>query len=173
MDEATINQVADLINNAKRPVIYAGQGIIQGEAVKELRELAASANIPVTTTLQGLGAFDEMDHRSLHMLGMCVLFFRGFLNKVVWGIHAHRMRRGRRVSIQHISPYPPCCFLIITLQHKHIFVSGMHGSAYANFAMQSADLILALGARFDDRVTGYLKLFAPEAKRAAAGTSYF
>lgn len=111
-DDETVSEVVRLINNSKRPVIYAGQGILQGGASHLLRKLAKEGNIPVTTTLQGLGAFDELDHRSLHMLGM-------------------------------------------------------HGSAYANLAMQNADLILALGARFDDRVTGNLKLFAPEAKRAA------
>ena len=65
------------------------------------------------TTLQGLGAFDELDELSLHMLGM-------------------------------------------------------HGSAYANLAMQEADVIIALGARFDDRVTGKVDAFAPTAKAAAA-----
>jgi acetolactate synthase I/II/III large subunit len=67
----------------------------------------------VTTTLLGLGAFDETDPRSLHMVGM-------------------------------------------------------HGSAYANFAMQQADVIIALGARFDDRVTGNVSQFAPAARAAAA-----
>ncbi|CAG8549786.1 2288_t:CDS:2, partial [Acaulospora colombiana] len=108
-----IRRAAELINKAKRPLIYAGQGVLSTlEGPKYLRELASSGNIPVTTTLQGLGAFDELDPRSLHMLGM-------------------------------------------------------HGSAYANLAMQNADVIIALGARFDDRVTGHLAHFAPEAKRAA------
>lgn len=102
-----------LINIAKRPVIYAGQGILSApEGPKLLRELAHRGQIPVTTTLQGLGAFDELDPLSLHMLGM-------------------------------------------------------HGSAYANLAMQDADLIIALGARFDDRVTGRVDKFAPHAKAAA------
>lgn len=106
-------RAAELINIAKRPVIYAGQGIVgdpEGHTI--LRKLAEIGNIPVTTTLCGLGAFDEMDPKSLHMLGM-------------------------------------------------------HGSAYANLAMQHADLIIALGARFDDRVTGSLDAFAPEAVKAA------
>ncbi|KAK0104887.1 Acetolactate synthase, mitochondrial [Cadophora gregata] len=112
--EATIGRVAKLINGAKKPVIYAGQGIISlPEGPKLLKELADKASIPVTTTLQGLGGFDELDPKSLHMLGM-------------------------------------------------------HGSAYANLAMQEADLILALGARFDDRVTGAIAKFAPAAKQAAA-----
>ena len=99
----TIQKIADLLNSAKKPVLYVGNGILaQTKGPALLRELATKANIPVTTTLQGLGSFDEMDPLSLHMLGM-------------------------------------------------------HGSAYANLAMQSADVIIALGARFDDRVTGNLK----------------
>lgn len=112
--DGAIKRVADLINIAKKPVIYAGQGMIAlPEGPKLLRELAEKASIPVTTTLQGLGGFDELDEKSLHMLGM-------------------------------------------------------HGSAYANMAMQEADLIIALGARFDDRVTGSIAKFAPQAKAAAA-----
>jgi acetolactate synthase-1/2/3 large subunit len=111
---SSIKRSADLINKAKKPVIYAGQGTVSTpEASRLLRELADKACIPVTTTLQGLGAFDELDDKSLHMLGM-------------------------------------------------------HGSAYANMAMQEADLILALGARFDDRITGSVAKFAPAAKAAAA-----
>ena len=112
--EASIRKAADLINIAKKPVIYAGQGILQTPNGPELlKELSEKANIPVTTTLQGLGGYDELDPKSLHMLGM-------------------------------------------------------HGSAYANMAMQEADLILALGARFDDRITGAVAKFAPAAKAAAA-----
>lgn len=113
LDEA-IRRVADLINIAKKPVLYVGQGLIAlPEGPVLLKELADKACIPVATTLQGLGGFDELDDKSLHMLGM-------------------------------------------------------HGSAYANMAMQEADLIIALGARFDDRVTGNIAKFAPEAKAAAA-----
>ncbi|KAF1920801.1 thiamine diphosphate-binding protein [Ampelomyces quisqualis] len=112
--EGSIRRSADLLNIAKKPVIYAGQGVIQAEGGTQLlKELADKAKIPVTTTLQGLGAFDELDPKSLHMLGM-------------------------------------------------------HGSAYANMAMQEADLIIALGARFDDRITGAIAKFAPAAKAAAA-----
>ncbi|KAL1978519.1 hypothetical protein VTN31DRAFT_1378 [Thermomyces dupontii] len=112
--QATLKRVARLINIAKKPVIYAGQGIIaRPEGPKLLKELADKACIPVTTTLHGLGGFDEMDPKSLHMLGM-------------------------------------------------------HGSAYANLAMQEADLIIALGARFDDRVTLSVSRFAPQAHLAAA-----
>lgn len=112
-DLQSIDQAAELINIAKRPIIYVGGGILNHEnGPKTLRELSKSGNIPVTTTLQGLGSFDELDEKSLHMLGM-------------------------------------------------------HGAAYANLAMQEADLIIALGARFDDRVTGTVGTFAPAARAAA------
>ncbi|PNS17144.1 Acetolactate synthase, mitochondrial [Sphaceloma murrayae] len=104
---------AKLINMAKKPVIYAGQGVMgnpDGPAL--LKELSEKVQIPVTTTLQGLGCYDELDSKSLHMLGM-------------------------------------------------------HGSAFANMAMQEADLIIALGARFDDRITGSVAKFAPQARIAA------
>ncbi|KAF9889111.1 Acetolactate synthase, mitochondrial [Aspergillus nanangensis] len=110
----TIGRVARLVNVAKKPILYVGQGLLarpEGPAI--LKELADKANIPVTTTLQGLGGFDELDPKALHMLGM-------------------------------------------------------HGSAYANMAMQEADLIIAVGARFDDRVTGSIPKFAPQAKLAAS-----
>ena len=104
-------RAARLINAAKRPVLYVGAGALNHSEL--VRALARAGNIPVTTTLQGMGIFDELDPLSLHMLGM-------------------------------------------------------HGSAYANHAMQAADVIVAIGARFDDRVTGNLKMFAPAAKRASA-----
>lgn len=111
--EAAIKRVANLIGLSKKPILYVGQGMIATpEGPQLLKELAEKASIPVTTTLQGLGAFDELDPKSLHMLGM-------------------------------------------------------HGSAYANMAMQEADLIIALGARFDDRVTGNIVKFAPQARLAA------
>ncbi|KAI0345110.1 acetolactate synthase [Trametopsis cervina] len=113
-DLLLIKQAADMINKAERPLIYAGNGVLSSPlGPKLLRQLAKQGNIPVTTTLQGLGAFDELDDLSLHMLGM-------------------------------------------------------HGSAYANLAMQEADVIIALGARFDDRVTGKVDTFAPAARAAAA-----
>ncbi|KOS22306.1 Acetolactate synthase catalytic subunit [Escovopsis weberi] len=112
--DSCIRHAADLINVARKPIIYAGQGIVQSEGGPTLlKELADKASIPVTTTLHGLGGFDELDDKSLHMLGM-------------------------------------------------------HGSAYANMSIQEADLIIALGARFDDRVTGNVAKFAPAAKAAAA-----
>ncbi|KAF8843658.1 acetolactate synthase [Paxillus ammoniavirescens] len=113
-DMVLIQQAASLINQAQRPIIYAGNGVLSSSlGPKLLAQLAEQGNIPVTTTLQGLGAFDETSPKSLHMLGM-------------------------------------------------------HGSAYANLAMQQADLIIALGARFDDRVTGKVSSFAPAARAAAA-----
>ena len=111
--DGCIQRSARLVNVAKKPVIYAGQGIVcSPEGPRLLKELSEKAQIPVTTTLQGLGGYDELDPKSLHMLGM-------------------------------------------------------HGSAYANMAMQEADLILALGARFDDRITGHVPRFAPQARKAA------
>ncbi|KAF2723134.1 acetolactate synthase [Polychaeton citri CBS 116435] len=110
----SIKRSAHLINVAKKPVVYAGAGVLGNpEGPKLLRELAEKAQIPVTTTLQGLGGFDELDPKSLHMLGM-------------------------------------------------------HGSSYANMAIQEADLVIALGARFDDRITGHVPRFAPAARQAAA-----
>ncbi|KAI1168792.1 thiamine diphosphate-binding protein [Nemania serpens] len=110
----SLSRVADLINIAKRPVIYAGQGIITSENGPQLlKEFADKASIPVTTTLHGLGAFDELDEKALYIIGM-------------------------------------------------------HGSAFANMAMQEADLIIALGSRFDDHVTLNIFKFAPAAKAAAA-----
>ena len=111
--EGAIKRAAKLINISKKPILYVGQGILATlEGPKLLKELADKACIPCTTTLQGLGGFDELDDKSLHMLGM-------------------------------------------------------HGSAYANMAMQEADLVIALGARFDDRVTGNVAKFAPQARAAA------
>src|SRR3954454_12300718 len=100
---------AELINGAEKPVLYVGGGAINSNAWQVLRKLADKGNIPCTTTLLGLGAFDELDPKTLHMLGM-------------------------------------------------------HGSAYANYAVQECDVLIAVGARFDDRVTGNLASFAPHAK---------
>ncbi|KAF9053157.1 acetolactate synthase [Panaeolus papilionaceus] len=113
-DVAMIQEAANMINRAQRPIIYAGNGVLSSPmGPKLLAQLSERGNIPVTTTLQGLGAFDETNEKSLHMLGM-------------------------------------------------------HGSAYANFAIQQADVIIALGARFDDRVTLKVPAFAPAARAAAA-----
>ncbi|MFC1480493.1 biosynthetic-type acetolactate synthase large subunit [Candidatus Omnitrophota bacterium] len=103
-----IKKIARAIKKSEKPLIYAGGGVILSGASKELTKFAKKANIPVTTTLMGLGAFPGDDSLSLGMLGM-------------------------------------------------------HGTAYANHAVQGADLIIAIGARFDDRVTGRLDTFAPNA----------
>jgi acetolactate synthase I/II/III large subunit len=102
-------EAAELINKANRPLLYVGGGAIIAGAHDALRKVADKGNIPVTTTLLGLGAFDELDPKSMHMLGM-------------------------------------------------------HGSAYANYAVQECDCLISVGARFDDRVTGNLATFAPGAK---------
>ena len=108
-----IQRAADLVNMAKRPVLYVGGGILNNdEGPKVLKELSDLAQIPVTTTLQALGSFDQNDPKSLGMVGM-------------------------------------------------------HGSGAANLAIQHADLIIAVGARFDDRVTSNVSKFAPEARKAA------
>ncbi|MYC31830.1 MAG: biosynthetic-type acetolactate synthase large subunit [Chloroflexi bacterium] len=100
---------ARLINEAERPVILAGHGVLISRAWDELRELAEKAQIPVITTLLGIGSLPT-DH--LLNMGM----------------------------------------------------PGMHGMAYASLAIDRSDLVIALGARFDDRVTGRLSDFAPHAK---------
>jgi len=104
-----ISMAAEAINNSKQPVLYVGGGVISANASEELRALAQKANLPVTTTLLGLGSYDQSRPESLDMLGM-------------------------------------------------------HGTAYANYAVQECDLLIAVGARFDDRVTGKLDTFAPHAK---------
>ena len=106
-----IARAAEMINRAERPVFYVGQGVLLSGATELLRACAQRGNIPVTTTLQGLGAMDEDSPLSIHMLGM-------------------------------------------------------HGAAYANWAMRDADCIIAVGARFDDRITGKPSAFAPAARRA-------
>lgn len=105
-----IKKAATMIANAKRPVIYAGGGIISSNAASELYKLAELIQAPVTTTLMGMGAF-PMDHP---------LF---------------------------------------------IGMPGMHGTKYANFSIQDSDLLIAVGARFDDRVTGKHSSFASGAKK--------
>ncbi len=106
-----IKKVAEAIRESERPLIYAGGGVIISDAQRELVELAEKGNIPVTTTLMGLGGFP---HNHPLFLGM----------------------------------------------------PGMHGTRSANMAFQQCDLIIAVGARFDDRVTGKLDAFAPHAKIA-------
>ena len=104
-----ITMAANAINESEKPVIYAGGGVIISGASQELRQLAEKANLPVTTTLMGLGAYDQNRPESLDMLGM-------------------------------------------------------HGTACANYAIQNCDLLISIGARFEDRVTGKLNTFASRAK---------
>jgi len=104
-----INAAIELMGEAKKPLLYVGGGAILANAHEEVKALAHRFQIPVTTTLMGLGAFDEHDPLSVSMLGM-------------------------------------------------------HGTAYANFAVTGCDLLIAVGARFDDRVTCKLDEFASRAK---------
>lgn len=106
---AQIKQVAAAIKLSRRPIIYAGGGVISSGASNELHTLVDKTGIPVSMTVMGLGAFPNENPLSMDMLGM-------------------------------------------------------HGSVYANYAVNEADLILALGVRFDDRVTGKLAEFAKSAK---------
>jgi acetolactate synthase-1/2/3 large subunit len=103
-----IKRVAEMIAAAKKPLIFAGGGIIHSAAHQELLQLAEMTNMPVTTTLMGLGGFP----------GNHPLF---------------------------------------------IGMPGMHGAKAANYALQECDLIVSIGARFDDRVTGFVAKFAPNA----------
>jgi acetolactate synthase-1/2/3 large subunit len=104
-----VNRAAQMINEAEKPLLYVGGGTINADAPEVLTELARTANIPVTTTLHGLGAFPETDDLALGWLGM-------------------------------------------------------HGFYHTNMAVQNADLIIACGARFDDRVTGDVEEWAPNAE---------
>jgi acetolactate synthase I/II/III large subunit len=104
-----IRQAAKALAAARRPVIYAGGGVVSADAARELTDLATADRFPVTCTLMGLGAFPAPHPQWLGMLGM-------------------------------------------------------HGTRAANYAMDEADLICAVGARFDDRITGKLSEFAPRAK---------
>ncbi|MEH2434460.1 MAG: biosynthetic-type acetolactate synthase large subunit [Nostoc sp.] len=104
-----INAAIQLITESRRPLLYVGGGAIASGAHEEVKQLAELFDIPVTTTLMGIGAFDEHHPLALGMLGM-------------------------------------------------------HGTAYANFAVSDCDLLICVGARFDDRVTGKLDEFASRAK---------
>jgi len=104
-----LKQILGLIAEAKRPVIYAGGGIISAGAHRELKSFAEKVNIPVATTLMGVGGFPETHPLSMQWFGM-------------------------------------------------------HGSAYGNWAVDQCDLLLCIGARFDDRITGDTRHFATHAK---------
>jgi len=105
----TIRQISAAVKRARRPVIYAGGGIILGNASEELREFIRKTGIPTVTTVMGIGAVPPENECSLDWLGM-------------------------------------------------------HGAAYANYAVRDCDLLIALGVRFDDRVTGKVEAFAKDAK---------
>ncbi|HEY8965901.1 MAG TPA: biosynthetic-type acetolactate synthase large subunit [Candidatus Methylacidiphilales bacterium] len=107
-DDVALQEILGLIEDAERPVLYVGGGIISAEASGELKKFAERLDIPVTTTLMGIGAFPETHPLSLKWLGM-------------------------------------------------------HGTVYANYAVDECDLLLAFGVRFDDRVTGNVKEFARKA----------
>lgn len=104
-----IKKAVQLLLSAKKPVIYGGGGVIQGNGSQQLTELARELNFPVTNTLMGLGAFPASDPQFIGMLGM-------------------------------------------------------HGTYESNSAMHHSDVILAVGARFDDRVTNEVSKFCPTAK---------
>jgi acetolactate synthase-1/2/3 large subunit len=108
-NQKQIRLAAKALANSRRPVIYAGGGVVNANAAAELTELVASDRFPCTCTLMALGAFPASQDQWLGMLGM-------------------------------------------------------HGTRAANYAMDEADLICAVGARFDDRITGKLSEFAPRAK---------
>ncbi len=101
-----------MLGEARRPLVYAGGGLVSGNASEALRRFAQRFHLPVTTTLMGIGAFDTTDPLSLRMLGM-------------------------------------------------------HGTAYANYAVDDCDFLVCIGARFDDRVAGMPEKFAPNARRIA------
>lgn len=102
----------DMLRQSERPLLYAGGGVIKGDASRDLRRFATAFQLPVVTTLQAIGSFDTTHPLSLHMLGM-------------------------------------------------------HGTAYANYAVEDCDFLIAVGARFDDRVAGNVAKFAPNAKNIA------
>jgi acetolactate synthase I/II/III large subunit len=101
-----------MLGESRRPLIYAGGGVISGNAAVALSEFANAFNLPVVTTLMGIGAYDTTRAASLRMLGM-------------------------------------------------------HGAAFANYAVDDCDFLIAIGARFDDRVAGVPDRFAPKALRIA------
>ncbi len=103
-DDATLREIVGMLEHAKKPMIYCGGGVLSGSASAELLEFAERTQIPVATTLMGIGCFPETHPLSLKWLGM-------------------------------------------------------HGTVYANNAVNEADLLLAIGVRFDDRVTGKVEHF--------------
>jgi len=110
VSKTELAKAVELIKKAKKPVILAGQGILQSGAMAEVRKFAEQINAPVALTLLGLGAFPASHNLNIGMMGM-------------------------------------------------------HGEAWVNHAIQDADLLMAFGMRFDDRVTGNIKTYAPNAKK--------
>lgn len=104
-----IKRAYELLTKAKRPMVYTGGGVVISNAHEELRELVRALNLPITSTLMGLGAYPGTDQQFLGMLGM-------------------------------------------------------HGTYESNMAMHHCDVLFAIGARFDDRITGTLNNFCPNAK---------
>ena len=116
-EESNVDEAVSLLEKAKKPVLYAGGGIIQGNASEELKKLAKIMNAPVTNTLMGLGAFPATHQNFIGMLGM-------------------------------------------------------HGTYEANMAMHEADLIFALGSRFDDRTTNNPQKYSLNAKKIHLDCDY-
>ena len=112
LDDAACAAFFDALAQARRPLIYAGGGVIASGATEALQRFVERFGVPVTTTLMALGAYDTTAPLALHMLGM-------------------------------------------------------HGTAYANYAVEDCDFLFALGARFDDRVAGVPAQFAPNARTVA------
>ena len=112
LDNSTCKAFFALLTKARRPLIYAGGGVINGNAADALRTFANQFQIPVVTTLMGIGSYDTTENLSLRMLGM-------------------------------------------------------HGTAFANYAVEDCDFLIAAGARFDDRVAAVPEKFAPKAKCVA------
>ena len=112
IDATEANHFFEMLGESQRPLIYAGGGVINGNASAELREFAQAFGIPVVTTLMGIGAVDTTSALSMRMLGM-------------------------------------------------------HGAAFANYAVDDCDFLIAIGARFDDRVAGNPAKFAPGARHIA------
>jgi len=110
VEDSGLAQAAELIRNAKKPIILAGHGVMESQAMEQVRTLAERAQIPVALTLLGLGGFPASHPLNLGMMGM-------------------------------------------------------HGESWVNHAIQDADLLIACGMRFDDRVTGSLSTYATKAKK--------
>ena len=110
VSEEYISKFASLVNDAEKPVILAGHGVLLSNACREVMELAEKSSIPIATTLLGIGGVPDSHQLVLGMMGM-------------------------------------------------------HGGSWANHAIQDADLLIACGMRFDDRVTGNLKTYSPNSKK--------